>query len=176
LSTKNDGHFSGLEILDFSLYLLEKYTWRTEGTTPPLCLFALPFWGPEREGVAGPRKANNCNHSDLLQICPSCSGDAVPRPKKQRHCAGSLCARAFKPTRIPLDRLVHIHLMQDELEALRLCDLEGRTQEEAGRSMGISRGTVQRIVSGARRKVAQALVEGAAILIAEDSPSLPGEE
>jgi predicted DNA-binding protein (UPF0251 family) len=40
--------------------------------------------------------------------------------------------------------------------------------------MGISRGTVQRILTAARRKVAQALVEGAA-LIMEDSPALQTE-
>lgn len=92
----------------------------------------------------------------------------MPRPKKQRHCTGRLCTRAFKPTRIPLDRLKHIPLLQDELETLRLCDLEGLTQEQAGQKMGISRGTVQRTLAEARRKVAQALVEGAAIIIADD--------
>jgi predicted DNA-binding protein (UPF0251 family) len=95
----------------------------------------------------------------------------VPRPKKIRRCEGSICGKAFKPTRIPLAELPHIPLLQDELEALRLCDLQGLTQEQAGGSMGISRGTVQRILTMARRKVAQALVEGAALII-EDSPAL----
>ena len=99
----------------------------------------------------------------------------MPRPKKIRHCEASrLCDKAFKPARIPLAELRHIPLLQDELEALRLCDLQGLTQEQAGRSMKISRGTVQRILTMARRKVAQALVEGAA-LIMEDSPQ-PQEE
>lgn len=95
----------------------------------------------------------------------------VPRPKKIRHCEGQRCGKAFKPARIPLAELNHIPLLQDELESLRLCDLEGLTQEQAGSSMGISRGTVQRILTAARRKVAQALVEGAALII-EDSPAL----
>ena len=98
----------------------------------------------------------------------------MPRPKKIRHCEGRRCAKAFKPTRIPLAELQHIPLLRDELEALRLCDLQGLTQEQAGRSMGISRGTVQRILTTARRKVAQALVEGAA-LIFEESPVLQEE-
>lgn len=93
----------------------------------------------------------------------------VPRPKKLRFCQGGLCGRAFKPTRVPMAELVHIPLLQDELETLRLCDLEGCTQEQAGQRMGISRGTVQRILTTARRKVAQALVEGAALVI-EDVP------
>lgn len=67
-----------------------------------------------------------------------------------------------------MDRLERIPLAADELEALRLCDLEGFTQEEAGRCMGVSRGTVQRILAAARQKVARALVEGAALIIADD--------
>ena len=98
----------------------------------------------------------------------------VPRPKKIRHCEGQRCGKAFKPTRVPLAELKHIPLLQDELEALRLCDLQCLTQEQAGHRMGISRGTVQRILTSARRKVAQALVEDAALII-EDSAASPIE-
>jgi len=72
--------------------------------------------------------------------------------------------RAFKPTRIPMDQLEHIPFAADELEALRLCDMLGLTQEEAGHRMNVSRGTVQRIVTAARAKVARALVEGCALV------------
>lgn len=58
-----------------------------------------------------------------------------------------------------------IHLAHDELEALHLCDGEGKTQEEAGACMGVSRGTVQRLLSSARCKVAQALVGQKALAI-----------
>jgi len=58
-----------------------------------------------------------------------------------------------------------IQLAHDELETLHLCDGEGKTQEEAGISMGISRGTVQRLLADARRKVAQALVGQKALAI-----------
>jgi predicted DNA-binding protein (UPF0251 family) len=51
-----------------------------------------------------------------------------------------------------------IHLAQDELEALHLCDGERMTQEEAGVCMAVSRGTVQRLLASARCKVARALV------------------
>ncbi|HIH89233.1 TPA: DUF134 domain-containing protein [Candidatus Bathyarchaeota archaeon] len=47
-----------------------------------------------------------------------------------------------------------------ELEALRLVDLEGLSQEEAGTKMGVSRGTVWRLLQEARRKIATALSEG----------------
>lgn len=58
-----------------------------------------------------------------------------------------------------------IQLAYDELEALHLCDGEGNTQEEAGVCMGVSRGTVQRLLADARRKVARALVEQKALAI-----------
>ncbi|RLI37086.1 hypothetical protein DRO60_04950 [Candidatus Bathyarchaeota archaeon] len=50
-------------------------------------------------------------------------------------------------------------LMPDELEALRLVYLEGLTQREASRRMGISRGTLWRLLDSGRRKIVRALVE-----------------
>jgi len=88
----------------------------------------------------------------------------VPRPKKQRRCQGRMCGKAFKPTGVPMEDLRRILLQRDELEALRLCDREGLIQEVAGQHMGVSRGTVQRLLSSARRKVAEALVEGCALV------------
>ena len=58
-----------------------------------------------------------------------------------------------------------IVLYKDELETLKLCDMDGLTQEEAGEKMGISRGTVQRILSGARNKTATALAECKALVL-----------
>ena len=87
----------------------------------------------------------------------------MPRPRKPRRCGCSAHGRAFRPTGIPMAMVEKISLAHDELEALRLCDLQGLTQEEAGREMGVSRGTVQRTVKQARAKVARALVDGAAL-------------
>lgn len=53
----------------------------------------------------------------------------------------------------------------DELEALRLADMEGLYQEEAARRMGVSRPTFGRVLESARRKVAQVLVMGKALKI-----------
>jgi predicted DNA-binding protein (UPF0251 family) len=53
-----------------------------------------------------------------------------------------------------------------ELEAFRLVDLEGLSQEEAGQRMRISRGTVWRLVQSARKKTAQAISEGRPLTIA----------
>jgi len=54
-----------------------------------------------------------------------------------------------------------------ELEALRLVDLEGLSQEQAGTKMGISRGTIWRLLQSARRKVAQALTEGRPLTVTQ---------
>ena len=55
-----------------------------------------------------------------------------------------------------------------ELEALRLVDLEGLSQEQAGTQMGVSRGTIWRLVKSARSKVAQALTEGRTLTVANN--------
>ncbi|MEN6296748.1 MAG: DUF134 domain-containing protein, partial [Rectinema sp.] len=56
-----------------------------------------------------------------------------------------------------------IVLEPDEVEALRLADLESLYQEQAARMMGISRQTFGRILERAHRKVADALLNGKAL-------------
>lgn len=92
----------------------------------------------------------------------------MPRPKKRRHCECGMHGQAFKPVGRPMVDLEEIRLYRDELEVLRLCDLEGLVQEEAGQRMGVSRGTVQRLLASARKKTAQALTEGAALVFVEE--------
>jgi len=92
----------------------------------------------------------------------------MPRPRKQRLCQHFDGDRVFKPRSIPLRDLQAIDLGLDELEALRLCDLEGLDQEAAGFRMAVSRGTVQRLVKSGRAKVVRALVESAALIINGD--------
>ncbi len=58
-----------------------------------------------------------------------------------------------------------IDMTVDELEVLRLCDLKGLNQEAVAQHMGIARTTVAAICSRAHRKVANALVNGRAIVI-----------
>ena len=57
-----------------------------------------------------------------------------------------------------------IDMTVDELEVLRLCDLEGLNQEAVAQQMGIARATVAAICSRAHRKVANALVNGRALV------------
>ena len=56
-------------------------------------------------------------------------------------------------------------LTLDEFEVLRFCDLDGLDQSEAGKQMGISRGTVQRLLYSARRKVVGAILDNNALMI-----------
>ena len=93
------------------------------------------------------------------------------RPVKPRNCKCPYGGRAFKPTRIPMWDLEKIPLGRDELESLRLCDLVGLTQEEAGREMGVSRGTIQRLLTAAHAKVARALNEGCALVLGDADPT-----
>ena len=87
-----------------------------------------------------------------------------PRSKKPRNCRCTFKGKAFKPTGIPMSKVAQIALSRDELEALKLCDLDDLTQEQAGMKMGVSRGTIQRILSAGRKKVAQALTRGGTLV------------
>jgi predicted DNA-binding protein (UPF0251 family) len=89
----------------------------------------------------------------------------VPRPRKRRILTRTPRPATYKPAGVPLDGLRRITLLHEEMEALRLADLQGLTQTEAARRMGVSRSTFQRIVTQARHQVAEALVEGHALQI-----------
>jgi len=53
----------------------------------------------------------------------------------------------------------------EELEAMRLKDIEGFSQEECAKKMNVSRQTFQKIIDEARKKIALALINGAGIRI-----------
>ncbi len=89
----------------------------------------------------------------------------MPRPRKHRRLMREPRSAIYKPVGVPLKSLDWTVLLPEELEALRLADLEGRYQEDAAEQMGVSRSTFQRIVTEARRKVALALVGGTALQI-----------
>ena len=58
-----------------------------------------------------------------------------------------------------------VYLEPAELEALRLVDLEGLSQEEAGERMGVSRGTIWRLLQSARKKIVQAITEARSLIV-----------
>ena len=71
----------------------------------------------------------------------------------------------FKPQGIGRRLLEEAVLTVEEFESIRLSDHEGLTQTEAAFKMGVSQPTFQRIYDSARKKVADALVNGKAIRI-----------
>jgi predicted DNA-binding protein (UPF0251 family) len=95
----------------------------------------------------------------------------MPRPHKPRLVCHAPDVLYFKPRGVPLMELEEVVLGLDETEALRLADLEGHSQEEVGERMGISRATAGRILELARRKVADALVNGKALRISDGAPT-----
>jgi uncharacterized protein len=93
----------------------------------------------------------------------------MPRPKKRRYISCNPSALYFKPRGIPLFQLEETSLEMDELEAVRLADFEGMYHEDAAVKMNISRATFGRILSNARCKVADAIVNGKALKIENSS-------
>jgi uncharacterized protein len=89
----------------------------------------------------------------------------MSRPKRCRRIDAAPGSTYFKPRGVPLSELDEVVLGVDELEAIRLADLEGLYQELAAEKMGVSRQTFGRIVAAAHQKVAEALVRGKALKI-----------
>lgn len=96
----------------------------------------------------------------------------MPRRRKWRRCACRPRANWFGPAMIP-EPPPPVNLGLDELEAMRLVDLLGKDQAAAGEEMGISRGTVQRLLYAGRAKVTLALLEGRPIRIVREALPLP---
>jgi predicted DNA-binding protein (UPF0251 family) len=89
----------------------------------------------------------------------------MPRPFKCRRIGHLPEVTFFKPAGIPLRELEVVNLSYEEVEAIRLKDLEGLEQEPAAAKMNVSRPTFQRILSSARQKLADVLLNGKAVRI-----------
>ena len=89
----------------------------------------------------------------------------MPRPRHCRRVAQLPQTSYYKPRGIPLSVLEEVTLTVDELEAIRLTDLEGLYQADAAEKMSVSRQTLGRILESAHKKIADALVNGKALLI-----------
>lgn len=91
----------------------------------------------------------------------------MARPEKLRRVGCVAEGRAFKPIGRPVGGLEIEELRLDELEALRLADLEGLYQEAAAERMGVSRPTFARILARARLAVARTLIEERVLVVGE---------
>ena len=85
------------------------------------------------------------------------------RPCKKRTICLELKNAYFRPEKFSGQEPAEIVLEVDEIEALRLADLDGEYQEAAARKMGISRATFSNIVKRARQKTAEAVIRGKAL-------------
>ena len=99
----------------------------------------------------------------------------MPRPCKWRTVAAIPSATYFKPAGIPLRLLSEVRLAVEEMEAIRLKDLEGLEQEECAQRMSISRPTFHRVLKAARRKIADAFMNGRAIRVEGGNFAAPGQ-
>lgn len=88
----------------------------------------------------------------------------MPRPRKCRKVCRLPENTKFMPVK-HINSIEPIFLQVDEYETLRIIDKEGYSQEQCGEYMHIARATVQQIYTSARKKVADALVEGRPIHI-----------
>lgn len=89
----------------------------------------------------------------------------MSRPKIPRKTCGKPCCSCFRPEG-PLNKdLLGVTLQKDEFEAIKLHDVDNLDQKESSQKMNISQSTFARILSGARKKLSEALVKGEEIRI-----------
>ncbi|PLW80454.1 hypothetical protein C0585_02565 [Candidatus Woesearchaeota archaeon] len=98
------------------------------------------------------------------------------RPRKTRLVDFKPGVTYFKPRAIPISELEEIVLTFDELETLRLADVEKLNQTDAAAKMEIHQSTFQRTLTRAREKVSDALVNGKAIQIQGGEYNMPGKD
>lgn len=89
----------------------------------------------------------------------------MPRHPKHRCCRFDASGLYYKPRGVPMASLELETLELDEFEAMRLCDLDGLEQTEAGEKMGVSRGTIQRLLETGRKKLISAFLERKALQV-----------
>ena len=89
----------------------------------------------------------------------------MPRPRRPRCLRFQPNVYYFKPQGIPLRFLEEVILLPDELETLKLYEVDGLEQIKAAQKMKISQPTFARTLESAQKKVAQAIIKGKAIRI-----------
>lgn len=97
------------------------------------------------------------------------------RPEKRRQVRLMPEYTGFVPEGVHVPCCWNVGLAADELEVLRILDYEGKSQQDAAASLGVSRATVAGIAASAHRKVADALVNGKAIAIVRGAADFEGE-
>jgi len=96
------------------------------------------------------------------------------RPRKTKFVEFEPGVTYFKPRAVPLNKLREVELTLDELETLRLSNIEKLSQTDAAARMNIHQSTFQRTLTRAREKTTDALVNGKAIKIHGGDYKMPG--
>ena len=92
-------------------------------------------------------------------------GQGLGRPRLQRRIRFNPDVKYFKPRGLPLAVLAEVVLSQEEIEALRLKNINDYDQTICAKKMNTSQSTFQRILTSAYKKITIALIEGRAIKI-----------
>ena len=87
----------------------------------------------------------------------------MPRPQRCRRICGLPEHTKFAPEAAECGDAIALSL--DEYESIRLMDREGLTHEQCAEVMQVSRTTVTEIYASARKKLAEAIVDGRALVI-----------
>jgi len=106
----------------------------------------------------------------------------MPRPPLPRRVCRQLNGLGFRPIGAAAAKADALRIGVDELEAIRLADIEGLYQDAAAERMGVSRQTYARILNRARMAVARSLVEQKMLLVGgpaseailDQTPAQPG--
>jgi predicted DNA-binding protein (UPF0251 family) len=97
----------------------------------------------------------------MVTLCPRRG-----RPRVRRIIEGLGESRCYEPRCCSGEDGPGISLNPEEIELIRLIDLEGLEQEEAAEKLGVSRKTAWRDLQETRAKIADALVNGKRIEMA----------
>jgi predicted DNA-binding protein (UPF0251 family) len=89
----------------------------------------------------------------------------MPRPRVPRCLKFNPNVYYFKPQGIPLRELEEVVLLTDEIEALKLYEIDDLEQIKAAAKMKISQPTFARLLENANKKIAEAIIKGKAIKI-----------
>jgi predicted DNA-binding protein (UPF0251 family)/predicted Fe-Mo cluster-binding NifX family protein len=97
----------------------------------------------------------------------------MPRPTFPRKVGFLPGITYFKPAGVKITELKEVVLGHDEIEAIRLKNLQGLSQEEAAEEMNVSQPTLHRLLSSAYAKMTDAIVNGKALRIEGGNISVP---
>ena len=99
----------------------------------------------------------------------------MPRPRLQRRIGQLPNFTYFGPKGVGRRILEEVILTLDEAEAIRLIDLDGLDQTVSAKKMNISQPTFHRLLFSARKKIADALLNGKSIKIQGGNYKIVGQ-